>query len=822
MQNKPKTRRQFLADALKLAGATTVSGMLPESILRAQSIPAAKVTGTINDVLHVVILMQENRSFDHYLGMLPGARGFGDPRPVVISNGYPVWKQPSGWGGTVLPFHPQPAAGGTNGDTYYADLDHEWNSTHLAWNNGSYDYWVGAKGAGTMYYHAPSDVPFYHALAKTFTVCDAYHCSMLGPTNPNRLYLWTGCCGNVPDYSPNTGNGSANAGWTTLPERLNAAKRTWKFYQDKGHGLSSDCGYGEQSSTYFTSLAYLHELWWNGNFGCNVVLRFTQYNNVQDNDPLGPAINGTQIDPTGGGTQYDTNLFSQLLDDVKHNRLPDVSWIVAPYAYSEHPSWAASGGEWYVSNVLNALTSNPEVWASTVLLVMYDENDGLFDHVPPPVPPSAAAGAGRSTVSSAAEFVGSSGNASDGSASGDVPIGLGPRVPMFVISPWSKGGKINSQVFDHTSVIRFLEARFGLQESNITPWRRAVCGDLTSAFDFANPDQTIPMLPAAISNMSSTWFKTDIPSPNATAVPEQPVGQRGACRLPYEFFVQGRVDRSGKTLALTMTNTGTAAVHLQAWVDGTSTPPRHYTIGAGTGARLTDSLPVNADGSYDYSIYGPNGFLQVFRGNIGVSASEGSPAEVSLCYDVMNAHVQITLDNSAGSGVTTFQLFDNAYGMNSAQSVSVPAGTTQSITWYGDAGWYDASIRDANDSTFLRRIAGCVQAQMGALLTDSAIANTNGKFVPALSCQGASYSTLRFDYVVPPWWHSPKNWIGIYPHGAQATKRGYSSWAYVPKSSGSLLFSLTGSSTLEPGQYDAWLLFDDSYQPLAGPISFSI
>ena len=187
MQNKPTTRRQFIADALKLAGATAITGMLPESIARAQAIPAATVTGTIQDVKHVVILMQENRSFDHYLGTLGGARGFGDPRPVVISSGYPVWRQP--WMlSYVFPFNPSPPFGTANGDTYYGDLDHSWSGTHSAWNNGRYDNWAGAKTSGTMYYFTQNDIPFYYALASAFTVCDAYHCSMLGPTDPNRLY----------------------------------------------------------------------------------------------------------------------------------------------------------------------------------------------------------------------------------------------------------------------------------------------------------------------------------------------------------------------------------------------------------------------------------------------------------------------------------------------------------------------------------------------------------------------------------------------------------------------------------------------------------
>ncbi|MCR5891107.1 MULTISPECIES: phospholipase C, phosphocholine-specific [Burkholderia] len=816
MQNKPTTRRQFLADALKLAGATAITGMLPESIARAQAIPAATVTGTIQDVKHVVILMQENRSFDHYLGTLGGARGFGDPRPVVISSGYPVWRQP--WlTSYVFPFNPSPPSGTANGDTYYGDLDHSWSGTHSAWNNGRYDNWADAKTSGTMYYFTQKDIPFYYALASAFTVCDAYHCSMLGPTDPNRLYLWTGCCGNVAGYSPYTTNTMTGTGWTTMPERLNTAGVTWKFYQDKGNGLDAAHGYGEYNGSK-------SDLWWNGNYGDNVILNFKQYQNLGAGDPLAPALNGTQIDPSGGGKEYDTNLFSQLRADVANGTLPQVSWIAAPYAYCEHPSWAASGGEWYVSSVLDALTSNPAVWASTVLLVMYDENDGLFDHMPPAVPASSAAGTGRSTVSTAAEFVSGSGAASDGSASGDVPIGLGPRVPMFVISPWSKGGKVNSQVFDHTSVIRFLEARFGLQETNITPWRRTVCGDLTSAFDFSNADRTVPAIQPPASNMNPNGPAVPIPYPTTTAVPAQTAGRSTACRLPYEFFVQGKVNRAGNALSLTMTNTGTAGVHLQAWVDGTSTIPRHYTIAAGAGrcANLSDSLALNAGGSYDYSVYGPNGFLQTFRGSIGSSGNTGSTAEVSLCYDVANGNVQITLDNSAGSAATTFQLTDNAYGMNTRQSVTVAAGATQAVTWYGDGGWYDASIRDANDPNFLRRVAGCVQTQSGTLLTDSAIGNTGKKFVASLASQGSTFGTLRFDYVAPPWSHSPKNWVGIFAHGAQPTKGSYKSWAYLPKSTGSLLFSSTANSTLASGQYDAWYLFDDGYTPLAGPVTINI
>src|SRR6201981_623340 len=120
---------------------------------------------------------------------------------------------------------------------------------------------------------------------------------------------------------------------------------------------------------------------------------------------------------------------------------------------------------------------------------MYDENDGFFDHMVPPTPPQSRA-EGLSTVATTNEVFGGNAGFSAG------PIGLGVRVPMIVISPWSRGGWVNSQVFDHTSVIRFLALRFGVKEPNISPWPRAVWGRLTSAFDSKTPNRPFPPLPA--------------------------------------------------------------------------------------------------------------------------------------------------------------------------------------------------------------------------------------------------------------------------------------------------------------------------------------
>src|SRR4051794_35268585 len=153
-------RRRFM----QLAGGTAAASALSTSIARAASIPASRRTGTLEDVEHIVVLMQENRSFDHYFGSLRGVRGFGDPHPVTLPSGKPVWYQSDGKAGgkEVLPFHPDAKNLGLQ---FLEDLNHDWNGGHAAWNQGRYDRWVPAKTASTMAYLTRDDIPFHYALA---------------------------------------------------------------------------------------------------------------------------------------------------------------------------------------------------------------------------------------------------------------------------------------------------------------------------------------------------------------------------------------------------------------------------------------------------------------------------------------------------------------------------------------------------------------------------------------------------------------------------------------------------------------------------------
>ena len=682
-------RRNFL----RLLGSTSLASMFPASIARALELPGNHRTGTIEDVEHIVVLMQENRSFDHYFGTLRGVRGYGDPRPVNLPSGKPVWYQPDG-GSYVLPFRPNADKLGLQ---FVEDLAHDWTTTHQAWNQGKYDQWVPSKGAASMAHLTRKDIPFHYALADAFTICDAYHCSLLGPTDPNRYYMWTGYVGNDgTGGGPVIDNAEAGYGWSTYPEVLEKAGISWKIYQDAGTGLDAAGFWG------WTDDAYI------GNYGDNSLLYFHQYRNAQPGSALyEKARTGTNI--SAGGT-----LFDILRSDVANNTLPKVSWVVAPEAYTEHPNWPANYGAWYVSQVLDALTSNPEVWAKTVFLVTYDENDGFFDHVVPPyAPPSATQG--KSTVATTNEiFAGSSGNPAG-------PYGLGARVPMLVVSPWSKGGWVNSQVFDHTSIIRFISERFGtvkapLKEPNISPWRRAVCGDLRSAFDFTKPDSRSVTLPDTSSFAPPDQLRHpdfDAVPPAHQALPEQEGGLRPARALPYELHAAGWSDQGSFWIDFVNTGLAGACFHVRSG-DGAS-GPWSYTVEAGKS--LADSWAVA--GAYDLSVYGANGFLRQFKGDLSAPRAD---LRITNRYDRLRGNLELILVNRGGAHCQV--TVENTYSGEKFSQVLAP-GQRVEHHWnlQGSFGWYDLVVTSNAESGFQHRLAGHVETGRDGF-SDPAIANT--------------------------------------------------------------------------------------------------
>jgi phospholipase C len=504
------TRRDLLKGGAALAGAA----LLSDPVLRALAAPPR--AGRLEDIEHVVILTQENRSFDHYFGTYPAVRGFDDrhARPGVFRQRY---VDSSGAARSVVPFHLDTTQlGAMQTGECTNDITHGYGDQHTSWNNGAMDRWAQAHaGDGDrsfMGYYQRGDLPFYHALADAFTLCDAYHCSVMGSTSSNRLYALTGMLDPLGKYggpvlstrkltdavpaSPGGRWGVFSRDWITYPEQLTDAGVSWRYY-------------GNPDGSYEDNPIYLFEQYWPQNYS---------------GDPAMAAR----------AAQLQANLApvfpNDFLRDAALGTLPSVSWLTAGVVQSEHPAAAPHDGENITSIVVGALMASP-LWSKTALFVTYDENGGFFDHVVPPTPPAGTPG----------EFV----------AGHSEPIGLGFRVPMTVVSPFSRGGFVCRDRFDHTSLLRFLERRFGVRAANITEWRRHTVGDLTAAFNFVRPDQSIPLLPVAPPNdpaqhpecLTAETQSDPYPSPDPahTPAPHQEPGARPSpSGLPREHRERGR------------------------------------------------------------------------------------------------------------------------------------------------------------------------------------------------------------------------------------------------------------------------------------------
>jgi len=448
------TRRRLLEYAAGVAVTSFAAPLLPPNIQRALTQPPPR-TSSLRDIKHVVLLMQENRSFDHYFGTMAGVRGFDDPNALCLDNGKSVFHQPDSVNpeGYLLPFHLDTR---TSSAQQIPSTSHEWAVHHESWNGGKMDQWLPAhrkadatNGPYVMGHYTRDDIPFQFALAEAFTICDEYHCSVMGPTWPNRMYWMTGTIDpegrkGGPIIS-NTYGSPAGYSWKTYPERLEDAGVSWKVYYQK----SDD-------------------------YGLNVLECFEQYRQAGPNSALYTKALASSDE---GRFEY----------DALNDNLPAVSWILPPLQLSEHPHYMPAAGAAFVASKIDAIAANPEVWAKTVFILNYDENDGLFDHVAPPVPPPG-------TID---EFV------------NGLPIGAGFRVPCIIVSPWTAGGWVCSQPFDHTSVLRFLEKFTGVREPNISEWRRQTFGSLASVFRFNETMAEPPVLPDTSGPLTLANFEVD-------------------------------------------------------------------------------------------------------------------------------------------------------------------------------------------------------------------------------------------------------------------------------------------------------------------------
>jgi phospholipase C len=453
------------------------AGISAAAALAAPAIARAQLSGSrLNDIDHFIVLMQENRSFDHYFGTLSGVRGYDDRRALSLPSGRSVFYQPDvvNPAGYVLPFRLDTT---TTSAQRLHDLSHAWDAQHASLAGGKMDGWVaahreknGAAGPLTMGYYTREDLPFHYALADAFTVCDGYYCSLLGPTYPNRLYHMTGSVDADGRYGGPVIDNAAVDGkitytWETYPERLQRAGISWQVYFD----MEDD-------------------------YALNILKYFKPYRDATPSSPLyQQALTGRP--------------FTKFLDDLRTGNLPLVTWVLGHAKQCEHPAYLPAEGADFIHQMLAALWSNPSVWAKTAFIINYDENDGQFDHVVPPMPPPGTPG----------EFV-------DGR-----PIGLGFRVPCIVASPFSRGGYVCSNTFDHTSVLRLLEARYGVEVPNLSAWRRANTGDLTAAFGFGEPARLdTPALPETVAALALAEQNVErLPRPDVPAQQRMPAQEPG-------------------------------------------------------------------------------------------------------------------------------------------------------------------------------------------------------------------------------------------------------------------------------------------------------
>lgn len=477
----PFTRRRLLGSAAGLAAAAAAAALMPPNLQRVLAEQTEPPKGALKDIKHVVLLMQENRSFDHYFGTMAGVRGFADENALILPNGKSNLYQPDPMNpaGYLLPFHLNTR---TSSAQKIPSTSHAWEVQHASWNGGKMDNWLpahrkaeGDKAPYVMGYYTRDDIPFQFALAEAFTVCDDYYCSVMGPTSPNRMYWMTGTVdADGESGGPMTSNKVIPGGfrWTTYAERLQKAGISWKVYQQKD------------------------------NYGCNMLENFKTFMEA----PQGSELHnrGVVRDPEG-----------KFEHDAINDNLPTVSWIIPTSFQSEHPDYLPAAGAAFVASKLNAIAANPEVWAKTVFILNYDENDGLFDHVVPPTPP---AGTPK-------EFV------------NGLPIGGGFRVPCIVVSPWTAGGWVCSQPFDHTSVLQFLEKFTGVREPNISDWRRETFGDLMSTFRFDSDKVGVPQLPDTVNTLTRARYESEhLPKPVLPGAEQKPpVQEKGSRkRVPRE------------------------------------------------------------------------------------------------------------------------------------------------------------------------------------------------------------------------------------------------------------------------------------------------
>ncbi|KAL1856193.1 hypothetical protein Plec18170_004062 [Paecilomyces lecythidis] len=440
-----------------------VAGVLLGLLLRSNVVSA----GSLKDIEHVVIFMQENRSWNNYFGTMAGVRGFNDPNVQVNPDGKPVWYQQvdpdmSNKTDYLLPWY----LGYQGGDSLDAIQcltagSNGYQENHAALNNDLNNYWARNNTPWSWGYLKRQDIPVHFAIAEGWTSGDMYQEGQITATNPNRVTLVSGSV-NVPgghqnssqggpyidnNETPGCEDGSISCyplSWKTIFEFYEDAGVSWQVYQDTD------------------------------NFDDNPLAWFSQYQTALPGTPLAEK----------GMSYVGLDAFYKA---AANGTLPEVSFIVGPAELSEHPPYMPKDGAWLQQQVVNAVTKSPK-YSSTVLIISYDESGGFGDHVTPFHSPKDTAG---DWMEDPYDLF------------GDVYVGPGVRLPFYIISPFTRGNRVFTERADHNSQIMFVEEWLtargykGFQTDQMVTWRREHMSNLVNALDLDHPDLSIPDIPVA-------------------------------------------------------------------------------------------------------------------------------------------------------------------------------------------------------------------------------------------------------------------------------------------------------------------------------------
>ncbi len=383
------TRRGLLAAG---AAAAVARHPLAKAALSSSTrLPSPKKSG----IDHVVVVMMENRSFDHFLGWLPHADGKQAGLSYTDANGvaHPTFRLAPDFQGCS-----------------YHDPGHEVPDAQAEWNNGACDGWLKVNDLWSIGYYTQPDLPFLGKAAPAFTTCDRYFASFLGPTFPNRFFALSGTTDRLDDAQK-------RIDLPTIFDRF-AAKRIPAAY-------------------YYGNFAFL--------------LLYQRYRSI-------------------------SHPWARFFAQAKTGRLPAFSWIDPSYTFTDtgpvsgdqgnddHPHADIRAGEYFMSQIYNAVVKSP-AWPRTLLVYTFDEWGGFYDHVPPPAAVGPSPGLEQ----------------------------RGFRVPTVLVSPFARRGHVAHGVYDHTSILRLAEWRWGLEP--LTE-RDAHAPNLATALDFSHRNLQAPRIAA--------------------------------------------------------------------------------------------------------------------------------------------------------------------------------------------------------------------------------------------------------------------------------------------------------------------------------------